>query len=211
MTEYYKNDFEEIVNDISNDYISSNRPTSSSGTGDSVNSGYQYRIGGPKRKGEIDYDLLVLLTVCIMHGSGYSNNSNSNEKVMFQRAEGSVLIFMPGVPEISKLIRLLEEVTSGTRCLQNLGIRVRTMALHGNLSPSDQKAVFVPARSKELKIVVATNVAEASVTIPDVTVVIDSCRVKEIDFDIETRMTTLKLKFASQDSLRQRRGRAGRV
>ena len=85
------------------------------------------------------------------------------------------------------------------------------MALHGNLSPSDQKTVFVPARSKELKIVVATNVAEASVTIPDVTVVIDSCMVKEIDFDIETRMTTLMLKFASQDSLRQRRGRAGRV
>jgi ATP-dependent RNA helicase DHX57 len=71
--------------------------------------------------------------------------------------------------------------------------------------------VFEPARSGELKVVVSTNVAEASVTIPDVTVVVDSCRVKEMDFDQERQMSALIMKFASQDSLRQRRGRAGRV
>ena len=48
-------------------------------------------------------------------------------------------------------------------------------------------------------------------TLPDVTVVIDSCRVKEIDFDVEKQMTALIMKKASKDSLRQRRGRAGRV
>ena len=82
---------------------------------------------------------------------------------------------------------------------------------HGNLSPMEQKSVFEVARKGELKIVVSTNVAEASVTLPDVTVVIDSCRVKEIDFDVEKQMTALIMKKASKDSLRQRRGRAGRV
>ena len=57
----------------------------------------------------------------------------------------------------------------------------------------------------------STNVAEASVTLPDVTVVIDTCRVKEIDFDVDRQMSTLTMKKASKDSLRQRRGRAGRV
>ena len=85
------------------------------------------------------------------------------------------------------------------------------MSLHGSLSPSEQKKVFVPARFNEIKIVVSTNVAEASVTIADVTVVIDSCRVKEIGFDQENQMTSLLMKFAPQDSMRQRRGRAGRV
>ena len=52
---------------------------------------------------------------------------------------------------------------------------------------------------------------QASVTLPDVTVVIDTCRVKEISFDAEQQMSSLEMKKASQDSLRQRRGRAGRV
>lgn len=52
---------------------------------------------------------------------------------------------------------------------------------------------------------------QASITLPDVTVVIDTCRVKEISFDAEQQMSSLEMKKASQDSLRQRRGRAGRV
>ena len=63
----------------------------------------------------------------------------------------------------------------------------------------------------DLKIVVSTNVAEASVTLPDVSVVIDSCKVKQTDIDPERGMTALITQYASHDSLRQRRGRAGRV
>jgi HrpA-like RNA helicase len=69
--------------------------------------------------------------------------------------------------------------------------------------------VFRDAGRNEIKIVIATNVAEASVTIPDVTVVVDTCRVKEISFDSEIQTSALMMKFAAQDSLRQRRGRAG--
>lgn len=63
---------------------------------------------------------------------------------------------------------------------------LKLFALHGNLSPSEQREVFIPISNKHtniLKIVLATNVAEASITIPDVTIVIDSCRVKEMNYD----------------------------
>ena len=71
--------------------------------------------------------------------------------------------------------------------------------------------MFEPAPIGCLKVVVATNVAEASVTIPDVTVVVDTCKVRELDYDEESGSSALVTKLASQDSLRQRRGRAGRV
>jgi ATP-dependent RNA helicase DHX36 len=60
-------------------------------------------------------------------------------------------------------------------------------------------------------VVVATNVAETSITIDDVTVVIDCGRVKESGYDPQSRMACLVEGWASRDSIRQRRGRAGRV
>ena len=85
---------------------------------------------------------------------------------MLERAQGTILVFMPGVGEISKLIRLLTATFE-----ESSNISPNIMPLHGNLSPSEQNKVF--STSTKLKIVVATNVAEASVTIVDVTVVID--------------------------------------
>lgn len=86
---------------------------------------------------------------------------------MLRRAEGTILIFMPGVPEINKLITMLDRYVIPYRPSY---IRVKIMSLHGNLSSSEQKKVFIPAGKNDIKIVVATNVAEASVTISDVTV-----------------------------------------
>ena len=117
---------------------------------------------------------------------------------------------MPGLQEITRVINMHQNKLGGKDSRIN-GKFVKLMSLHGSLSPSEQRKVFQTAASNEIKVVVSTNVAEASVTIPDVTVVIDSCRVKEIGFDQESQMTSLLTNFASQDSLRQRRGRAGRV
>ena len=117
---------------------------------------------------------------------------------------------MPGLQEITRIINMLQSSLGGKDPMIN-GKKVKLMPLHGSLSPSEQRKVFQVAARNEIKVVVSTNVAEASVTIPDVTVVVDSCRVKEIGFDQDTQITTLLTKFASQDSLRQRRGRAGRV
>ena len=114
---------------------------------------------------------------------------------------------MPGVPEINKLAKLLQQHYKESSSAP----RLKILPLHGNLSPSEQKVVFTDAGPNEIKVVISTNVAEASVTIPDVTVVIDTCKVKEIQFDAEIQTSVLTTKFAALDSLRQRRGRAGEV
>ena len=189
VEEFYRSDFEEAV------YAFEQQRHEDSGEwGNESN----YR-----RKGDIDYCLLVALISCLVRGDG-------DGSAMLKRATGALLIFMPGVQEIVKLISMLQSKFGGKDARIN-GKTIKIMSLHGGLSPVEQKKVFQAVGPFEIKIVVSTNVAEASVTIPDVTIVIDSCRVKEIGFNTETQMSSLQTKFASKDSLRQRRGRAGRV
>jgi HrpA-like RNA helicase len=69
---------------------------------------------------------------------------------------------MPGVGEINKVVNALKDVVAS--CDRKLKI----FSLHGNLPPQEQRRVFAAAGPRELKIVVSTNVAEASITIPDV-------------------------------------------
>ena len=163
-----------------------------------------YFIGGRPQKGLIDYDLLTKLIMALAYGYTQHNS-------VLYKAHGSILVFMPGVPEINKLARLLDQhynknatSTSGERvpCLTIL-------PLHGNLSPIEQKLVYKKVKPNELKVVIATNVAEASVTLPDVTVVVDTCRVKEVCMEDELQTSALVMRLAAKDSLRQRKGRAG--
>jgi HrpA-like RNA helicase len=205
VEDYYKNSYEDIVRNI---YIKGGEAVDE--YGDEFDS-YSDRIGGRQRKGDLDYDLMVRLIIALSNGSKIEdrNISASVPYHMLDKAEGSLLVFMPGVPEINRLISLLSSTWSRSSADSNRKLRI--MPLHGNLSPNEQKKIFIPSSVNELKIVVSTNVAEASVTIPDVTVVVDCCRVKEIDFDIERQMSALIMKICAKDSLRQRRGRAGRV
>ncbi len=207
VVEFYKGDFEEIVR---NKKVILNPEYDSDG----------YEVNGGalahKRKGEVlDYDLLVRLILMLSSGyddedlEGLDGNELAERKAVLSPAEGTILVFMPGVVEINKLIRLLQDNWSSSIAASKVSPYI--LPLHGNLTPYEQRKVFDKASRGHIKIVVATNVAEASITIPDVTVVIDSCRVKEIDFDIERQMTALIMKLAAHDSLRQRRGRAGRV
>ena len=86
------------------------------------------------------------------------------------------------------------------------------LPLHSNVSNRDQKLCFkINLDSHVRKIVVATNVAETSVTIPDITCVIDSGRVKERRWDPKRGLASLEECFISRASAKQRRGRAGRV
>lgn len=114
---------------------------------------------------------------------------------------GAILIFMPGVMEIRQCINELQSTFLGS---------VEIMPLHANLSSSEQKQVFLSTGTRR-KIVVATNVAETSVTIPDVVYVVDGGRVKETQFDADTGMQKLVECWTSRASGRQRRGRAGRT
>jgi HrpA-like RNA helicase len=181
VTEYYKEHFEDA---LSNDN----------------NAIGEDEWGSQKSKGELNYDLLVRLAIKLATG-------DSSNPTMFAKATGSVLVFLPGVPEITRFCKLLETAWSSV----GSKINMRILPLHAGTNFADQKLVFDSAKHNEIKIIAATNVAEASITIPDVSVVVDSCKVKETDFDAEKQMNSLMMKFASKDSLRQRRGRAGRV
>lgn len=118
-------------------------------------------------------------------------------------ALGSVLVFLPGVPEIRRLHRELERTGS-------VG-HLHILHLHGALSSEEQGLVFQrPPRGKR-KVVLATNVAETSITIDDVTVVVDTLRVKEARYDHLNGTGRLEETWVSKAAAKQRRGRAGRV
>ena len=120
------------------------------------------------------------------------------------RGEGAVLVFMPGMFEISSLCAAL---TSDSL----LAPRLRVLPLHGSLSSSDQLRVFDRPPRGVRKVVVSTNVAETSITIDDIVYVIDSGRAKENRYDSVNRLPQLVDTWISIANRRQRRGRAGRV
>ena len=91
---------------------------------------------------------------------------------------GAVLVFMPGAPEIGRTVRALAK-SPGVRAAAGGG-EVMVLPLHGGLSPEAQAKAFQRPPPGGRKVVVATNVAETSVTIDDVTVVVDTGRVKEM-------------------------------
>ena len=117
--------------------------------------------------------------------------------------DGSILVFLPGAPEIAKATEAIKRRTDE--------MTVLLLQLHGGLQPKDQNVVFRAAPFGSIKVILSTNIAETSVTIPDCTVVIDTCREKQSSYDPSNRMPLLVEQYASRASLKQRRGRAGRV
>lgn len=118
---------------------------------------------------------------------------------------GAVLIFLPGVGEISELIETLHKWPGSETWW--------VLPLHASLSMFEQQECFKtkwPA-GKHIKVVCSTNVAETSVTVPDITVVIDSCRVRLNTVDKYSNTPVLREQLCALDALQQRRGRAGRV
>ena len=119
--------------------------------------------------------------------------------------EGSVLIFMPGWDDISKMYRILQSVPDYNNRYFKL------IQLHSGIPKKAQQEVFRPLSPGEHKIILSTNIAETSITIDDVTVVIDCGRMKEKTYDPYVKLAYLKATWISQANARQRRGRAGRT
>lgn len=116
--------------------------------------------------------------------------------------EGSVLVFMPGIGEIRRTVEALEPA-----CRQH-GYTV--LELSGAQTPeAQQRALSLPA--EEPCVIVATNVAETSLTIPGVTAVLDSGLSRQAAYDSERDLDTLHLGLISRQSATQRAGRAGRL
>ena len=121
--------------------------------------------------------------------------------------EESILIFIPGLYEIKSLENYLNKQFEGA--LLNLKNNTEILILHSELKEL-QKKVFENIIGKR-KIILSTNIAESSITIPNITYVIDFCLTKENQFDSINQNDVLKLNWCSKANLKQRSGRTGRT
>ncbi|GMP40989.1 hypothetical protein CsSME_00011248 [Camellia sinensis var. sinensis] len=119
---------------------------------------------------------------------------------------GAVLVFMTGWEDISCMRDQLK-----AHPLLGDPNRVLLLSCHGSMATSEQKLIFEKPPPNVRKIVLATNMAEASITINDVVFVIDCGKAKETTYDALNNTPCLLPSWISQASARQRRGRAGRV
>ncbi|MFY0544054.1 ATP-dependent helicase HrpB [Brevibacillus sp. H7] len=120
-----------------------------------------------------------------------------------ERDPGDILVFLPGAGEIRRVETRLKEL--------DLGQQVRIAPLYGNLPQEAQNLAIAPGIPGERKIVLATSIAETSLTINGVRVVIDSGLMRVPRFSPRTGMTRLETVPVSRASADQRRGRAGRL
>ncbi|ORY78254.1 P-loop containing nucleoside triphosphate hydrolase protein [Protomyces lactucae-debilis] len=112
-----------------------------------------------------------------------------------------ILVFLPGVLEISRCMQ----------AIKGAGLaRVLCLPLHASLDGTEQRKVFLHTAGMR-KVVLATNIAETSITIDDIGSVIDTGRVKQMAFDSEANAYKFEEVWCSKAACRQRRGRAGRV
>ena len=98
---------------------------------------------------DLDYDLLAQLVCNLVRNRGPAD-------------DGSILVFLAGAPEINNAMSTIKKIG------YNLSLLV--LPLHGGLQPKDQRLVFQSARNGLTKVILSTNVAETSITIPDCTI-----------------------------------------
>ncbi|MGF1656889.1 MAG: ATP-dependent helicase HrpB [Verrucomicrobiales bacterium] len=116
-------------------------------------------------------------------------------------SEGQTLVFMPGAYEIQKTISALRAA--------GLDRHATVMALHGEMQPEDQDNAVRGGQGR--RIIVSTNLAETSLTIPDVDLVVDSGLARQPRYDPHRGINLLYIEKISQASAAQRAGRAGRT
>jgi len=116
---------------------------------------------------------------------------------------GGVLVFLPGGAEIRRVARLLEE--------SGLGAEVSLAPLYGDLAPEAQDEALLPSPPGRRKVVLATSIAETSLTIEGIRIIIDGGLMRVPRYEPGSGMTRLATIRVSQASARQRSGRAGRL
>ncbi len=124
----------------------------------------------------------------------------ATERILYETSFGDVLIFMPGERDIRETSDQIEGRFSGD---------AEIIPLFGRLSSGDQQRVF--SKSSRRKIVIATNIAETSLTIPGIRYVVDAGLARISRYNPRTRTRRLPVEAVSQSSANQRKGRAGRV
>jgi len=119
-----------------------------------------------------------------------------------QQHEGDMLVFLPGQREIGQVETVLDSETFAALSI---------IALYGEMPIEKQSAALAPDPAGKRRVILATNLAESSVTLPGVRVVIDSGLAREPRFDPNSGLSRLETVYISQASAEQRSGRAGRV
>jgi HrpA-like RNA helicase len=131
-------------------------------------------------------------------------------RVIETSADGAVLVFLPGLEEIKGTNELLRR-----RPIFGIDFsdsdKFDVHILHSTVPPADQRRIFDPTPEGRRKIILATNIAETSITVPDVKHVVDAGKLRENRYDATKRITRLECVWESQSNAKQRAGRAGRV
>lgn len=121
---------------------------------------------------------------------------------LLRHENGSLLLFLPGVGEI---LRVQEQLAT------RVGSDVVLCPLYGALTLAEQRQAIVPAPQGKRKVVLATNIAETSLTIEGIRLVVDCAQERVARYDVRTGLTRLITQRISQASMTQRAGRAGRL
>uniref|UniRef100_A0A3Q3J847 RNA helicase n=1 Tax=Monopterus albus TaxID=43700 RepID=A0A3Q3J847_MONAL len=127
--------------------------------------------------------------------------------IVLNEEEGAILVFLPGWDNISSLNDLLM-LCFVSCCVSD---RFVIIPLHSLMPTVNQTQVFKRPPAGVRKIVIATNIAETSITIDDIVYVIDGGKIKETHFDVNNNISTMAAEWVSLANAKQRRGRAGRV
>lgn len=121
-------------------------------------------------------------------------------RALAEEVSGDLLAFLPGIGEINRTAERLD----------NLASNIAVHCLHGSLDPAAQRAALRPAGAGTRKVILATSIAETSLTIDGVRIVIDSGLARRPRHDLAAGVTRLVTERASQAAVTQRAGRAGR-
>ncbi|XP_077997158.1 ATP-dependent RNA helicase TDRD9-like [Glandiceps talaboti] len=121
----------------------------------------------------------------------------------FPANRGTVLVFLPGIIEINDMYQCLNS--------DLIPHRLWVLPLHSSITREEQSKVFTKSEKGRRKVILATNIAESSITVPDIKYVIDFMLIKCLVCDPETNYQSLQLNWASKANAIQRKGRAGRV
>lgn len=132
-----------------------------------------------------------------------SKISNTIDRILYNRTEGDILIFLPGEKAIKDCINKLYRTPYSRK--------IKIIPLYGRLPKEEQEKVFDPAPFGRKKVIISTNIAETSVTIDGITSVIDSGLAKLNFYSPRTYTSSLIETPVSKASCNQRRGRAGRT
>ncbi len=116
-----------------------------------------------------------------------------------QQHQGDVLVFLPGMREMRQLMERLDNVPA------------ELMLLHGDIPAAQQQRILLPEKNHPRRVILATDIAETSLTIEGVSVVVDSGLGRKPLFDPNTGLTRLQTRKISRASATQRAGRAGRL